>query len=84
VAPRRVQGAGKSHVGTCGSPILEWDGNATEIMSRTTDESAGQALREQIAECGRCLLSEITAYRGSTTAYALEDRQGRERDQWLA
>ena len=61
-----------------------WDGNATEILSRATDE-IGQVQATARADrpvVERAVGARLPSARARQQRHALEDRQGRERDQW--
>ncbi len=62
-----------------------WDGNETEIMSRCVDEiGQAQPTREQIAKHWNKPFDQTFSVTGlDNSRAAVEDRQGRERDQWL-
>ena len=60
-----------------------WDGNETEILSRCTDEiGQQQPTLEQVAKFFNKPVEKNYSARAKQQRHAVEDRQGRERDQW--
>ena len=60
-----------------------WDGNETEILSRCTDEiGQQQPTLEQVAKFFNEPVEELQRARAQQQRHAVEDRQGREGDQW--
>ncbi len=63
--------------------MWNWDGNEPEIFRAATDEiGQQQPTREQVAKYLGVAFTETTECPGQQHHYAVEDRQGRERDQW--